>query len=329
MKLNKPFRIYVTSNTLADEAKVILSENGCITQYGNPLDSPEELKEKLRVFNPDGLIVHQGKIRKDTLEVLPDLKVISKHGVGVDSIDIEAATTKCIPVMITANANYESVAEHSLALLLSLMRRIPTQNSALKAGVFNKTDYDGEDLLNSTVGMIGFGRIGKRFAELLSCFNTNILVYDPYVNSKQLASNIKLVNEVEILFKSSDIVSLFCSLHPDTKGIINKSTLSLMKQSSYILNTARGALINEADLIDALQQKCIAGAALDTFEIEPPAKNNPLFKLDNVILTSHVGGTSKNSLINMGVGAVNNAISVLTDSKINRDCVINKDILTI
>ena len=297
-------RIFITGGTLAREAKDILSEHGCIMQMGRPMDSPHEIKEKLKVFNPDGLIVRQGKILRDTLEVVPNLKVISKHGVGIDNIDVRAATEKGIPVMITANANFESVAEHSLALLLAMLKRIPAQNSALHKGIFNKTNYDGEDLINKTVGMIGFGRIGKRFAEMLTCFNNHILVYDPYLAPEQVPDYVTKTEDLKMLLTTADILGLFCKLSPETRGMIDKDAISLMKPASYIINTARGGLINESDLVYALRQKRIAGAALDTFETEPPAENNELFKLDNVVLSSHVGGASKNALIAMGVGAV-------------------------
>ncbi len=318
-----PFRIFITGSSLVDEAKEILNKNDCITNYGNPLDSPEELKEKLQTFNPDGLIVRQGKIRKDTLEVLPNLKIICKHGVGVDNIDVDAATEKGIPVMITANANFESVAEHALALLLALLKRIPIQDAGLRKGVFNKVNYDGEDLVNKTIGIIGFGRIGRRFAELLTCFNNNILVYDPYLPPENFPEYIKPISDLNLLYKSADVIGLFCQLGKETRGLINKDAISLMKPTAYILNTARGGLINESDLISALQQKQIAGAALDTFETEPPKADNPLFKLENVILTSHVGGASKNALINMGVGAVEHVLSVLTGKDIDKKCIVN------
>ena len=124
----------------------------------------------------------------------------------------------------------------------------------------------------------------------------------------------------------ADVITLFCKLTPETRGMINKHSISFMKPTAYIVNTARGAIINESDLIEALQQKRIAGAALDTFEIEPPEKHNPLYSLENVILTSHVGGASKNAMRNMGIGAVNNVLSVLTDGLVDPGCVLNKEI---
>lgn len=326
MNPKTPFRIFFTGASLINEAKNILSTQNCITEYGNPLDTPEELKEKLRVFNPDGLIVRQGKIRNDTLDVMPNLKVICKHGVGVDNIDIDAATKKNIPVMITAGANYESVAVHTISLLLALLRRITIQDSQIRNGHFNKADYDGDELLNRTVGLIGFGRIGRRFAEIASCFKTKILVYDPYLSISDFPKYVTPVDNLDLIYKSSDIVSLFCQLKPETQGMINKKVLSLMKPTAYIINTARGGLINESDLVLALQQKLIAGVALDTFETEPPSKHNPLYQFDNVIFSSHVGGSSKSSLINMGVGAVENVLSVLKNQEIDRNCVINSEI---
>jgi D-3-phosphoglycerate dehydrogenase / 2-oxoglutarate reductase len=315
-------RIYIAGSLLAQEAHQILVESGCIIEQGSPKDTPEEISRKLKNFNPDGMIVRQCKITKEAIDASPNLKVIAKHGVGVDNIDVETAFVKNIAVMITANANFESVAEHTLAMIMSLLKRIPLQDRMLRQGVFDKSNYDGEDLYKKTVGIIGFGRIGRRVAELVSCIAKDVIVYDPFIQKTDPPANVKLVSDLDQLFKISDIITLHCSLNGETKGMVNKERIELMRPASYIINLSRGAIINEADLIYALQNNKIAGAALDTFEKEPPDADNPLFKLDNVIMTSHIGGTSKDAFISMGVDAVNNVLDCLNNKATDPDCVL-------
>jgi D-3-phosphoglycerate dehydrogenase / 2-oxoglutarate reductase len=305
------YKIYIAGSPLVAKAQDILIKNGCVVEQGSPKDSAEETALKLKKFNPDGMIVRQGKISKQAIENAPDLKVISKHGVGVDNIDTMAAFQSDIAVFITPNANFESVAEHTLAMIFALLKRIPFQDRRLRQGVFDKVSYDGEDLVNKSIGIVGYGRIGRRFAELASCISKEILVYDPFMDESGIPPYITRVNDIKTLISTVDILTFHCALTEETRGIINNETLSLMKPSSFIINLSRGAIIKESDLIAALQEKKRTGPALDTFEVEPPDLNNPLFRLDNVIMTSHIGGSSKDSLVNMGVDAVNNVLNYL------------------
>ncbi|MBD3290918.1 3-phosphoglycerate dehydrogenase [candidate division KSB1 bacterium] len=319
-------KIFMTGSRLVKEAEDILNREGCIYEYGTPKDTSEEIAAKLRDFDPVGLIVRQGKITKAVLDSAEKLKVICKHGVGVDNIDVDAATEKGIPVMITINANFQSVAEHALALIFSLLRKVPKQDRDLRQGIFNKVNYDGEELFKKTIGLIGFGRIGRRLAELVKPFEPKIFVYDPFLNNNSVPEYIEKTDDLEQVFKEADIISLHCALTSETKGFINTDSIALMKSSAYIINTSRGPVVNEDDIVKALDEKRIAGAALDTFQKEPPDISNPLFKLDNVIVTSHVGGASKSSLRNMGVGAVKNVLAVLKGDPLPMECVLNPQV---
>jgi D-3-phosphoglycerate dehydrogenase len=219
------------------------------------------------------------------------------------------------------------VAEHTLALILSLIRRIPSQDKCIRAGVFDKKNYQGIELLGKTLGLIGFGRVGRRLSELIAPFKMKVLVYDPVSSINVLPGNITEIKKLENIFVQADIISLHCPLTKDTKHLINKQTISQMKKGVYLINTARGGIVNESDLFQALQEKRIGGAALDVFEVEPPKKNNPLFKLENVILTTHIGGVSDNSLKNMGIGAVKNVLAVLKGEAFNKNVLLNKAVL--
>jgi D-3-phosphoglycerate dehydrogenase len=322
------YRIFITGSGISDEAIQILKEENCIFMVGDPGDSPDDLKKKISQFNPDGIIVRQGKISKEIQNAAENLRVICKHGVGTDNIDIEAATKRRIPVMYTPLANYESVAEHTLALALALIRKITTEDRNIRNGVFNKKNYDGLELLGKTWGLIGFGRIGKRLSELISPFNMQILFYDPFYVKKILSKYISRVHQIEELYSETDIISLHCPLTLDTQGIINSKSISKMKENVFIINTARGGLVNEQDLFNALKRNRIRGAALDVFDTEPPSADHPLYALDNIILSTHIAGISDNSFRNMGIAAVRNVMSFLRDNSMDETFLVNKHILT-
>lgn len=319
------YRIFVTGSGIAEKARQLLSNNDCVVATGDPKDTPADLVRKLQEFNPDGLIVRQGKITAEVQNAAPQLKVICKHGVGMDNIDIANATQRGIPVMFTPYANFESAAEHTLALMLSLARRIPQEDRSIRSGVFDKKKYDGLELFEKTLGIIGFGKIGRRFSELVAPFEMNVLVYHPSGTEEPLPDYISKVKHVTDLLPQADILSLHCPLTPATKSMINKQTIALMKKGVYIINTARGGLVNDDDLVQALQEGQIAGAALDVFEEEPPPANHPLFKQENVIFTTHVAGMSDNSVKNMGMESARNVLAVLKGEKLNREALWNPE----
>jgi D-3-phosphoglycerate dehydrogenase len=321
------YRIFITGSGIAEEARQFLKDENCTFEVGDPKDTPNDIVKKLRIFNPDGVIVRQGKITGDVQDASENLKVICKHGVGTDNIDIVAATKRGIPVMFTPRANYESAAEHTLALILSLIRRIPIQDKRIRNGIFDKKNFDGVELLGKTLGIIGFGHIGRRLSELIDPFKMNVVVYHPSYTDETLPKYILKVQNVEDIFPQADIISFHCPLTPDTKGMINKQTIDRMKKDVYLINTARGGLVNESDLFQALQDRRVSGAALDVFEIEPPPADNQLFTLDNVILTTHIGGVSDNSLRNMGMAAVKNVLAVLKGDPIDMESIINKEVI--
>jgi D-3-phosphoglycerate dehydrogenase len=320
-------KIFITGSYIASDAEALMKKNGFIFEFGHESDTPEKIEERLLKFQPDGMIVRKGKITKNVLHASSKLKVVTKHGVGVDNIDIKAATNLGIPVMITTFANFESVAEHTLALIFSLLRKIPQQNTYSKKGNWDKTNYYGHELLEKTLGLVGFGRIGKRLAELVKPLNMKVMVYDPYLKKEMISKEIMVIKNLNELLSEADIVSLHCPLNEDTKGLIGENELNLMKENSWIINTARGAVINESALIQALQDKKLAGAALDTLEKEPPAQNNLLYNMDNVIVTNHIGGVSINSFRNMGIDAVNNILTILKGKMPDLATLVNPEVL--
>jgi D-3-phosphoglycerate dehydrogenase len=278
---------------------------------GEGTDGPAGLADHVRDHRADGIIVRKGTVDRAVLTASERLRAVCKHGVGVDNIDVRAAAELGIVVMNTPAANFESVAEHTVALMFALARRLPCQDARVRDGRWDKRDYRGEELADKTLGLVGFGRVGRRVAELVAPLRMNILVYDPWADRKAPPGEITFVDALDELLPRADIVSLHCPLTADTRGMIGSDQLRRMREESWLINTARGAIVDEAALIEALHEGRIAGAALDTFEAEPPDPDNPLFSMDNVILTNHIAGISRRSFTNMGVQAVENLLTAL------------------
>ncbi len=323
MQPPKPYRIFVTGSGLTTSVQEYLLRQFCVAENGHPSDTPEDIAAKLKSFKPDGLIVRQGKITAAVMEAAGGLKAICKHGVGTDNIDLDAASALGIPVMYTPDANFESVAQHCLAMILALARRITSQDRRIRGGVFDKSGYDGQELGGKTLGLIGFGRVGRRLLELVMPLGMELLIYHPSNRAESLPKNACKVASVEAVFRGADILSLHCPLDKDNLGLVNKRSINIMKQGAFLINTARGELVVEADLIQALNDHHLGGAALDVFEMEPPAENNPLFTMENVIVTAHVAGSSDQSLQNMGLNAVDNVLAILRGDPVDARSLLN------
>ena len=321
------YRIFITGSGITEEAMQLLKGENCQMEIGEPADTPAELIAKLSSFDPHALIVRQGQITAEVQAAAGSLKAICKHGVGTDNIDIAAATALGIPVMYTPGQNFEAAAEHTLALILALARQIPLQDRKIRNGIFDKKNYGGVELLGKTIGLVGYGRIARRLAELLYPFNMKAIVYHPSWRDDPELDHVSKVQHVDELFPLADIISLHCPLTDATRGLINRETIAKMKTSAMIINTARGPVVNENDLYNALKERRIAGAALDCFETEPPAADNPLFELDNVIMTTHIAGMSDYSTKNVGLASARNVLDILQGRQPDLKSVLNKESL--
>jgi D-3-phosphoglycerate dehydrogenase len=317
------FRVFATGSCIAQVAKDFLLSEGCVLEQGEPSDAAEDIAEKVAALAADALIVRQGQINDAVIAASENLKVICKHGIGTDNIDIDAASRRGIRVVYTPNANYECVAEHALGLMLSLSRKIPSQDRQTRRGEFSKKGFDGQELQGKTVGLVGFGRIARRLCELLAPFKVSVVTYHPSNTRETLAPYIRKVNSVEEVLRFSDIVSLHLPLDGETRQLIDRDRLEEMKSSAYLINTARGGLVNEAHLIAALKKGQIRGAALDTFEVEPVPPDSPLYDLDNVVLTMHTAGNSDASLARMAMDSATNVLAVLRGDSLDPRIALN------
>lgn len=222
------------------------------------------------------------------------LKFIQRYGAGTDNINKKVATEVGISVANVPGANSAAVAEVALLHMLNLGRRFKTVIDESKKGVW-PCAITGNELDSKTVGLVGFGNIAKQLTRMLAGFNVKIIVYDSYAKPDTSVYNVEPVDSMEEIFSRSDIVSLHVPLNNETRGIVNQRYFDLMKPSAYLVNTCRGAVVNEEDLIEALRQKKIRGAGLDVMAVEPPDLSNPLFSMDNVFITSHMGAETAES----------------------------------
>ena len=240
----------------------------------------------------DALIVRSAtKVTAEFLDLAPKLRAVGRAGVGVDNIDLEAATRRGVLVMSTPGGNSVSVAEHTFALLLALARQVPRLDKAIHEGRWEKSTAAGTEVRGKTLGLIGLGRIGSEVAVRAEAFDMRVLAYDPFISEAAAREvSVELV-PLDILLAESDFVSLHTALSPATQNLINSSTIAKMKKGARVINAARGELIDEAALADALKSGQLAGAAVDVFAEEPP-KNSPLIGLSNLIATPHVAGST-------------------------------------
>ncbi len=253
------------------------------------------------IRDADALIVRSAtKANAQLLEKAQRLRAIGRAGVGVDNVDLDAATKKGLVVMNTPGGNAASVAEHAVALMLALVRRLPQADSTLKQGKWEKKKLIGTELRAKTLGLIGLGKIGMEVARLAQAFQMQVLAYDPYISSiLAREQNVQLV-PLEELLRSSDFVSMHASATPETRHLLNAKTLGMAKLGVRIVNCARGELINEADLLAALESGQVAGAGLDVFEQEPP-KDFKLVSHPNVVATPHIAGSTEEAQEIVGI----------------------------
>jgi D-3-phosphoglycerate dehydrogenase / 2-oxoglutarate reductase len=242
------------------------------------------------------------------LDAHPSLRIIARAGVGFDAVDLAAATERGVVVAVTPNTNQDAVAEHTFTLMLGLVKNIVSQHLGTKSGGWPRGT--NLPLRGRSLGIAGLGRIGKAVAVRGAAFGMPLLAYEPYPDAAFVARyHIKLM-PWEQLLRESDFLSLHLPLTAESKFLINRRTLALMKPTAFLINTARGGLVCEADLLEALKAGKLAGAGLDVFEEEPPQKNHPLFALDNVLLTPHAAGVDLQSRDDMALSAAQAIVSL-------------------
>ena len=282
----------------------------------------EVLKKK--IVNCDALSIRTAKLPGEVIDLGKKLKIISRHGVGYDNIDLNSSKKNNITIAITASANAVAVAEHVMFMLLNISKRKNMYDETVKSGNFSDRNKLPKtiELWKKNILIAGFGRIGQCLIKRCKGFEMNIFVYDPFV-SKDVIENLggKKVDNLEDSLKDMDVISIHVPLNDKTKNLINYDLLKIMKKNCIIINAARGGVINEVDLDKALNENLIFGAGLDVFETEPPSKNNPLLKNDKVFLSPHTAAFTEECMIRMGKETIQNIIDFF-EKKLDKSKII-------
>jgi len=302
------------SDPMSDEGLGVLEAQEGLTVVNRPGMSPAELLEEVR--DAYALVVRsKTKVTEEVISAAENLRVVGRAGAGVDNIDLEASTRKGIVVMNTPGGNSASAAEHALALLLSLARRIPFAHGSMVSGQWNKPAFIGRELMGKTLGILGLGKIGSVLARRSQGFDMKVLAYDPFVTEAYAADLGVDLQPLEEVLKNADLISLHLPLNQETQHLIKKDTIELMKDGVLLANTARGGLILEEDLIEALETGKLAGAALDVFENEPKVSER-LRQTEGVVLTPHIAGSTREAAAKVGVAIAGQIANYLNEGLI-------------
>ena len=322
-----PFTIFVTAPQLASSGVELLAAAGARVLYLQQPDSTEEVERILSTEPIDAVISRTVDLSAKAIASCPTLKVISKHGVGVSNIDVEAATARGIPVYVTPGANAQSVTEMTLGLMFAAARRISWMDSELHAGRWSRAQ-DGIELRGKTIGLIGFGQIGQRVANVCLALGMQVVAFDPALTGKSSpVAHVKLLGSVDELLPLSNVLSLHVPLNAHTRNLLGAKQFAQLPRGAILINTARGEVVDEAALIDALRSGPLFAAGLDTTCVEPIPADSPLLQLPNLVLTPHVGGSTPAALAQMAEGAVRNVLGWLQGQPADAAACVNAQVL--
>lgn len=304
-----PYKVLIPQD-ISEVGKKFLTEKGYEIKMGSGV-SVETLREEVQDCH--AILARTASFPAEVLKAGKKLKVIGRHGVGVDNIDVETATELGIYVTNGPESNATSVAEHTIGLIIAMARNFVRCDAALKKGNFEiRNQILGTDIGGKILGLIGVGKIGRLVARKATVgLEMKVIGYDPFVDST-LVPDVEFTDSIDGLLKKADFVSLHLPANKKTIGLINKNRLLLMKPSAYLINVARGGIVQEKDLVEILTQRRIAGAALDVFAEEPPDPSNPLFKLDNITVTPHNAALTRECMDRMALHAAQGIDEVLS-----------------
>lgn len=296
----------VTGNDLAGAALALLSDYELV--YAGKAPTEDDIVALCRRHDPVAVIVRYGKVGAAAMDAAPSLKVISKHGSGTDTIDKQAAAARGIQVVAAAGANAAAVAEHAMALLLACAKSVVALNARMHAGHWDKATHKSVELEGRSIGVIGLGAIGLRFARMADAMGLRVLGHDPY--AKDLPAYIERA-DLATIWRESDAISLHCPLMPENTKLLNAQTLAACRPGVIVVNTARGGLIDEPALLSAIRSGQVGSAGLDSFVVEPMTAPHPFHGEPRITLSPHVGGVTADAYVKMGVAAAQNALAVL------------------
>jgi D-3-phosphoglycerate dehydrogenase len=304
----------LVSDTLAKEGIEIFKRAEGIEVDVKTKLSPEELREEIKHY--DGLAIRSAtEVTSEVIAAAENLQVIGRAGIGLDNVDVKAASKRGIVVMNTPGGNTNTTAEHAITMMLSLARKVPQATMSMKEGKWEKKKFMGYEVLNKTLGIIGTGRVGSIVAQRAMGLKMTVIAYDPFISPEAAEKLGIILVSFEELLKKSDFISVHTPLTDETRGIIDQGAIARMKKGVFIINCARGGIVNEKALYDALKVGQVAGAALDVFE-EEPTGNRDLIALDNVICTPHLGASTDEAQRNVAISVAEQIVDYLTTGEI-------------
>jgi len=298
--------VLVTAADLAPEALALLTDYEVV--YAGKTPSEHDIVALCGQHDPVAIIVRYGKVGASAIAAAPSLRVISKHGSGTDTIDKVAAAARGVEVRAAVGANAAAVAEQALALMLACAKSVPTLDARMRSGHWDKSTHKSLELHGRTVGLVGLGAIGVRFARMATSLGMNVLGFDPY--AKELPDFVRRAS-LDTLWRESDVISLHCPLTEENRNLLDAGTLGKCKRGVIVVNTARGGLVDEDALLAAVRSGQVRAAGLDSFAVEPMIQGHPFQNEAGIILSPHIGGVTSDAYVNMGVAAVRNLRSVI------------------
>ncbi|WP_269583835.1 hydroxyacid dehydrogenase [Roseibium sp. Sym1] len=320
--------ILVTGPDLDPSAAALVKEHGYDTVHTPAYADSAVISRFLIETGAEGVVSRMGRLDAEVMEKAPKLRVISKHGVGVDNIDLHAAASRGIPVLVATGANAVSVAEHAIALMLATVKRILPLDAGLRAGRWDKAGFLGRELSGARLGLLGMGSIARATGRIARGLGLELLGHDPFADKSVFeALGAKHCASLEELLENVDVLSLHCPLTDQTRQIVSANAIARMPKGSYVINTARGGLIDEDALLAAIQSGHLAGAGLDTFAVEPPRENHPFFTDPRIVLTPHIGGVTREAGARVGVEAVRGIFQVLEGRQVASERIANRALL--
>lgn len=319
--------LLLTGPELAPDAMALAAAHGIRVVPTQPYIPADELVALIRKEQPDAIIVRQGKLTREMIEASAKLQIIAKHGVGYDTIDLQAAADRGIPVTIALGANAQSVAEHAFALMFSVARQTAWLDSRMRAGHWDKTQANGTELFGKTLGLVGLGSIGSVLMDLVAPLRMQVRVYDPYLQNLPVRDHVQREESFDNLLAECDVISLHCPLTEANRHLFGAAQFARMRPGSLLINTARGELIDTQALVAALREGQIAGAGLDTFHPEPPPADSPLWGLTNLVATPHVGANTTEARDRVGLVAVQQVLDCWNGKSVESRAVVNRHLI--
>lgn len=322
MSSSTSFQVIMTSPHLAEPAVAVLEQAGCTIHYMPPYPSAQAVEALTAEVQAHAILTRQGPVTAAAMAASSRLRIVARHGVGVDDVDLDAARARGIIVARAPGSNTLAVAEHTIAMILAMAKDFRSLGEMIAAGNWRGGATKVRDIRGMRLGLLGYGAIAQQVATLAQPFGMEIMAFTRPGTGRRPTGKVVQALDLGTLLRHSDVLSIHCPYTPEMHHIINATAFSAMPPGSYLVNTARGGIVDEAALAAALDTGHIAGAALDVFEIEPPPPHYALRRHPRVLATPHVSGVTDGSLVNMGLMAAECIVACLTDRAIPPDCMV-------